>query len=262
VDRLDRSVAHPARRYNYWLGGKDNFAADRESADLLAKAFPTARIAARENRDFLRRTVRFLASSGVRQFLDIGTGLPVPDNTHEIAQRVDPTSRVLYVDNDPIVMAHSRALTIGTPEGRTGYVEADLRDPEVILDHPERLAVLDLHQPVALLLVAVLHFIHDDDQAVAVVRRLLDALPAGSYLVASNLTLDYAPPEQVAKHEELLASGRTDARARDRTGFARFFTGLELVPPGIVAVSDWQPDRDERPSAVDVSIYGAVARLP
>jgi hypothetical protein len=257
---MNTSVAHPARRYNYWLGGKDHFAADRESGDLLAKAFPTARIAALENRDFLRRSVRFLAESGVRQFLDIGTGLPVPDNTHEIAQRVAPESRVLYVDNDPIVMTHSRALTIGTPAGRTGYVEADLREPAAILGHPELREVLDLAKPVALLLVAVLHFVHDDDQAAAVVRRLLDALPAGSYLVASNLTLDYAPPEQVAKHEELLASGRTDARARDKSGFSRFFDGLDVVEPGIVAVSDWRPLAADRPTPRDVAIYGAVGR--
>src|SRR3954453_13107577 len=156
---MNTSVAHPTRRYNYWLGGKDHFAADRESGDLLANAFPTARIAAQENRDFLRRSVRFLAESGGRQFLDIGTGLPVPDNTHEIAQRIAPESRGPYVDNDPIVMTHSRALTIGTPAGRTGSLEADLRDPEAILGHPELKAVLDLGEPVALLLVAVLHFL-------------------------------------------------------------------------------------------------------
>jgi hypothetical protein len=262
VDRFDTSVAHPARRYNYWLGGKDHFAADRESGDLLARAFPTARIAARENREFLRRSVRYLAESGVRQFLDIGTGLPVPDNTHEIAQRVNPTARVLYVDNDPIVMTHSRALTIGTPEGRTGYVEADLRTPELILAHPELRAVLDLKEPVALLLVAVLHFLHDDNQAEEIVQTLLAALPPGSHLVASNLTLDYAPPEQVAKHEELLATGRTDARARDRATFARFFTNLTLLPPGIVAVSDWHPTATQRPTPQDVAIYGAVAQTP
>jgi hypothetical protein len=257
-------VAHPARRYNYWLGGKDHFAADRESGDLLAAAFPTARVAARENRDFLRRSVRDLATAGVRQFLDIGTGLPVPDNTHEIAQRIAPGSRVLYVDNDPIVMTHARALTVGTPEGRTGYVHADLREPASILGHPQLGNTLDLTRPVALMLVAVLHFIQDDDRAAALVREYLDALPSGSYLVVSNLTLDYAPPEQVAKHRELSASGRTDARARDRAGFGRFFDGLELLEPGIVAVSDWRPDRPaaERPSAADVSIYGGAARLP
>ena len=259
VDRFDTSVAHPARRYNYWLGGKDHFAADRESGDLLVRAFPTARLAARENRDFLRRSVHYLASSGVRQFLDIGTGLPVPDNTHEIAQRIDPSARVLYVDNDPIVMTHARALTVGTPSGRTDYLEADLREPDRILAHAA--AVLDFSQPVALLLIAVLHFLHDDTEALQSVRKLLEALPTGSYLVASNLTLDYAPPAQVAKHEELLAAGRTDARARSRTEFAHFFNGLELVEPGIVPVSDWRRTQKERPAPAEVAIYGAAGRL-
>jgi SAM-dependent methyltransferase len=264
VDQMDTSVAHPARRYNYWLGGKDHFAADRESGDLLAAKFPTARTAALENRAFLRRTVRHLAEAGIRQFLDIGTGLPVPGNTHEIAQGIAPESRVLYVDNDPIVMTHARALTVGTPQGRTGYLEADLREPDAILSHPDLPAVLDLDRPVALLLVAVLHFLHDDQQAEAAVRRLLDALSPGSYLVASNLTMDYAPPEQIATHEELLASGRTDARARSAGQLGRFFAGLELIEPGIVAVCDWRPDRvaDERPSPADVAINGAVGRLP
>jgi S-adenosyl methyltransferase len=264
MNPIDSSVAHPARRYNYWLGGKDHFAADRESGDLLVAAFPTARIAALENRDFLRRSVRYLAEAGIRQFLDIGTGLPVPDNTHEIAQRIAPESRVLYVDNDPLVMTHARALTVGTPEGRTGYVEADLREPESILNHPQLKATLDLDRPVALLLIAVLHFIPDNDAAVAAVRTLLDALPSGSYLVASNMTLDYAAPQQVAKHEELAAAGRTDAWPRDRAEFGRFFAGLDLVEPGIVVVSDWHPDRPatERASAADVSIYGAAGRLP
>nr|WP_203768565.1 SAM-dependent methyltransferase [Actinoplanes nipponensis] len=261
---MDPTVAHPARRYNYWLGGKDHFAADRASGDLLAARFPTARTAARENRDFLRRTVSHLAGAGIRQFLDIGTGLPVPDNTHQIAQRVAPESRVLYVDNDPIVMTHARALTVGTARGRTGYLEADLRDPAAILGHPELAAVLELDRPVALLLVAVLHFLHDDAQAEAVVRQLLDALPAGSCLVASNLTLDYAPPEQIAAHEDLLARGHTDARARSAAQFGRFFDGLELVAPGIVAVSDWRPDRpaEQRPAPADVAINGAVGRKP
>jgi hypothetical protein len=259
---IDTSVAHPARRYNYWLGGKDHFAADRESGDLLAAAFPTARVAALENRDFLRRGVRRLAEAGVRQFLDIGTGLPVPDNTHEIAQRVAPESRVMYVDNDLIVMTHARALTVGTPQGRTGYLEADLREPSTILKHPDVRSTLDFDQPVALLLVAVLHFIHDDDQARSIVRTLLDGLPSGSYLMASNLTMDFAGPEQIAKHEEMYASGRSDARARTKEEFGSFFAGLDLLEPGIVAVCDWHPDRaaDQRPTAEEVAINGAVGR--
>jgi O-methyltransferase involved in polyketide biosynthesis len=259
-DPIDTTVAHPARRYNYWLGGKDHFAADRESGDQLAAAFPTARIAARENRDFLRRTVRHLAESGVDQFLDIGTGLPVPDNTHEIAQRITPAARVLYVDNDPLVMTHARALTMGTPEGRTGYLEADLRDPDAILAGAD---MLDLTRPVALMLVAVLHFLHDDDQARTVVRRLVSALPPGSHLVASNLTMDYAGAQQRARHEQLYAAGRTDARARSAEQFGEFFAGMELLPPGIVAVSEWRPDRPpaERATPGEVSINGAVGRI-
>jgi hypothetical protein len=260
--RIDTSVAHPARRYNYWLGGKDHFAADRESGDMFAAAFPSVRLAALENRAFLRRTVRFLAEAGVRQFLDIGTGLPVPDNTHEIAQRIAPESRVMYVDNDPIVMTHARALTVGSPQGRTGYLEADVREPSTILTDPAVRAVLDFDRPVALMLVAVLHFIHDDDQARSIVRQLLDALPSGSHLVISNMTMDLATPEVVAKHEEMYATGHSDARARTKAEFARFFDGLELVEPGIVVVSDWHPDRpaDQRPTAAEVSIYGAVGR--
>jgi len=259
---LDTSVSHPARRYNYWLGGKDHFAADRESGDLLAAAFPTVRIAAQENRDFVRRSVRRLTEAGVRQFLDIGTGLPVPDNTHEIAQRIAPESRVMYVDNDPIVMVHARALTIGAPQGRTGYLEADVREPASILTDDRTLAVIDFSEPVALLLVAVLHFIHDDDQAGAIVAELLDALPTGSYLIASNLTMDFASPEQIATNEEMFRSGRSDARARSAAEFGAFFAGLDLLEPGIVAVSDWHPDRpaDQRPTAREVAINGAVGR--
>jgi hypothetical protein len=259
---IDTSVAHPARRYNYWLGGKDHFAADRESGDMFAAAFPTVRAAALENRAFLRRSVRFLAEAGIRQFLDIGTGLPVPDNTHEIAQRIAPESRVMYVDNDPIVMTHARALTVGSPQGRTGYLEADVREPEAILTDPGVRTVLDFNRPIALMLVAVLHFVHDDDQARSVVRQLLDALPSGSYLVASNVTTDLVDAEQAAKHDEMYATGRSDARVRTKAEFARFFAGLELVEPGIVAVSEWQPDRPagERPAPADISIYGAVGR--
>jgi hypothetical protein len=156
-------------------------------------------------------------------------------------------------------MTHARALTVGAAEGHTDYLEADLREPERILAHAP--TVLDLSQPVALLLVAVLHFLHDDAEALLVVRRLLEALPAGSYLVASNLTLDYAPPSQVEKHEELLAAGRTDARARNRGEFSQFFEGLELVEPGVVPVSDWRRTEKERPTPADVAIYGAVGRL-
>jgi len=172
TDRFDTGVAHPARRYNYWLGGKDNFAADRESGDLLAKSYPAARIAARANRAFLRRAVRHLAAdAGIRQFLDIGTGLPTADNTHEVAQRVAPDARIVYVDNDPMVMAHARALLTSTSAGDTRYLEEDLRNPEKILAEA---SILDLARPVGLILVAVVHFLPSQEQAREIVRTLLE----------------------------------------------------------------------------------------
>ncbi|MEV4132397.1 SAM-dependent methyltransferase [Dactylosporangium sp. NPDC049742] len=261
-DRIDTTVPHPARRYNYWLGGKDHFAADRASGDEIAAAFPTVRTAVLANRAFLRGAVRFLAQeAGVRQFLDIGTGLPVPDNTHEIAQRADPASRVLYVDNDPIVLTHARALLTGTPEGKTAYLEADLRDPAAILAHPDLRSTLDLDQPVGLLLVAILHFIHTDAEALPIVRTLLSALPSGSYLVATNATVDFADEAGAAAYRAMFAAGRTDGYARTAAEFGAFFEGLDLVPPGIVAVSDW---RDAYPDAApaDVAMYAAVGRKP
>src|SRR5690242_16640062 len=180
ASRLDTSVPHPARRYNYWLGGKDNFAADRESGDAVVKLFPSIRTAAIENRAFLRRAVTLLAGElGIRQFLDIGTGLPTADNTHEVAQRVAPDSRVVYVDNDPLVMVHARALLTAAPgAGPTDYVEADVRSPEHILREAAKL--LDFDRPVALMLVAVLHFLADEEDPHGIVRRLLGALPPGS----------------------------------------------------------------------------------
>ncbi|WP_436528214.1 SAM-dependent methyltransferase [Actinoplanes sp. HUAS TT8] len=265
LSSVDGSVAHPARRYNYWLGGKDNFAADRESGDEISNFFPTAVIAALANRAFVGRAITYLAGLGVRQFLDIGCGLPAPDNTHEVAQRIVPDARVVYVDNDPIVMAHARALLLGHPSGKTAYLEADLRDPESILDHPALEETLDLTQPVGLLLVAVLHFIRDDSQALAAVRRLLEVLPSGSYLVVSNATTDFNTPEVVALYEQMVAAGRNDIVCRSKEQFGRFFDGLELVEPGIVPAHDWHAedaDAPGRPSAADVSLYGAVGRLP
>jgi hypothetical protein len=262
---IDTSTPHPARRYNYWLGGKDHFAADRESGDQIARAFPTVVTAARANRAFLRRAVGYLAEHGIRQFLDIGTGLPVPDNTHEVAQRVAPASRVLYVDNDPIVLTHARALLTGDPRGRTDYLQADLRDPRAILDSPQLQDTLNLGEPVGLLLVAVAHFIRDDDEALAVVRQLVEVLPSGSYLVGSHCTMDFATAAESAVYEQMYADGHTDARARPRSQFSRFFDGFEILEPGIVAVSDWHAedlDDPDRPSPADVAIYGAVGRMP
>jgi len=260
ADKLDTGVAHPARRYNYWLGGKDNFAADRESGDLLAKAYPAARIAARANRAFLQRAVGFLAGeAGIRQFLDIGTGLPTADNTHEVAQRIAPDSRIVYVDNDPMVMVHARALLTSSPEGQTRYLEEDLRDPEKILGSLE---ILDPSRPVGLILAAVVHFLPDQAAAREIVQTLVGALPTGSYLTMSCATTDLLTPELKANWDESLRTGRSDVHPRTRPQFAEFFTGLDPVDPGFVAISEWRPDptAEERPTPVEASMFGAVAR--
>ena len=254
--RIDESVAHPARRYNYWLGGKDNFAADRKSADAIQAQYPDIRTAALGNRHFLQRTVRYLAAeAGIRQFLDIGTGLPTADNTHEVAQRIAPASRIVYVDNDPLVMAHARALLTSHPQGRTDYIEADLREPRTILSDPKLNEVLDLEQPVALMLVAVLHFLGDDQRPHAVVRELLDHLVPGSYMVASHATgdfLDQSTREQLNRYDFVL---------RDKDQFSEFFTGLELIEPGISPITAWRPDSAEVVDPREASVYGAVARV-
>ena len=266
-DRIDTSVAHPARRYNYWLGGKDNFQADRESGDAISARFPTIRTSALENRRFLQRAVRHLTrEAGIRQFLDIGTGIPTADNTHEVAQRLAPESRVVYVDNDPIVLAHARALLTSSPEGATAYIDADLRDPEKILRHPDLLRTIDLSQPVGLMLVAILHFVPDADDPYTVVRRLLAALPPGSYLAASHATHEYLPPD-VAEEARAAARGGgphgvINLRTLDEvTGF---FEGLELVEPGLCSVAEWRAEGEPqpRPSVQEVSMYGGVARKP
>src|SRR4051812_1006472 len=197
--RIDTTTAHPARRYNYWLGGKDNFAADRASGDAIEAAMPTIRLMALENRMFLGRAVRHLAEQGIAQFLDIGTGIPAPGNTHEVAQSVIPAARTVYVDNDPIVLTHARALLTSAPTGTNAYLDADIRRPESILNHPDLAATLDLTRPVALMLVAVLHFVRDDEDPQGIVRKLIGALPAGSYVVATHATWEYQSAESIAE---------------------------------------------------------------
>ncbi|WP_250030965.1 SAM-dependent methyltransferase [Paractinoplanes maris] len=263
-DTIDTSVPHPARRYNYWLGGKDHFAADRASGDAIAEAFPIVVELAWANRRFLGRVVDFLAGEGVRQFLDVGTGLPAPDNTHEVAQRVAPESRVVYVDNDPIVMVHARALLTGDPRGRTAYLEADLREPAAILSHPALRDTLDLGEPVGLLMIATLHFVHDDAQAADAVRTLVGALPSGSYVAITHGTMDYSSPEGLAAYRKMFAAGGTDVRARDRAQILGWLDGLEIAEPGLVLVSDWRAEDDpaDRPVSDDLGIYAVVARKP
>jgi len=264
-DQIDSTTAQPARRYNYWLGGKDNFAVDRASGDEILKTFPTARLAALENRRFLQRATRYLAAeAGIRQFLDIGTGLPTADNTHEVAQGIAPESRVVYVDNDPMVMVHARALLTSTPEGRTTYIEADLRSPEQILTDPDLRATLDLGEPVALMLVAVLHFVQGYGAGRPIVRTLMDALPSGSFLVVTNATKDPLPAKMAADYDAALAAGVTNIWPRDRAEFTDLFAGLELVEPGVTPVSEWRAESEPepRPNPAHIAMYGGVGRKP
>jgi hypothetical protein len=260
---IDTSTAHPARRYNYLLGGKDNFQADRASGDELARLNPAIKIAALENRAFLQRAVGFVAEQGIRQFVDIGTGLPTADNTHEVAQRIAPESRIVYVDNDPLVLVHARALLTSTPEGRTAYLEADLREPEKILNDPALGETVDLTQPVGLVLVSVLPFVPGDDVAGPIVRTLLDALPSGSYLVLSHATFDTLDPEVADKYWEMFRAGKSDIWPRTEAEFRSLLAGLEPAEPGVVQVHEWRPRPDATPRAAkDINNWAAVARKP
>ena len=258
---FDARVAHPARVYDYWLGGKDNFEADRVAGEATIAAYPAIRASARANRAFLARSVRFLAAeAGLRQFLDIGTGLPTASNTHEVAQSVAPESRIVYVDNDPLVLSHARALLSSSPEGVTSYLDADLRDTDRILELAA--ATLDFSQPVAIMLLAILHYIPDLDQAQRIVARLVSAVPSGSYLAISHAASDISPEamaEMIRRMNEHLAEGNHVGRSRDVV--ARFFADVDLVEPGVVKVTEWRPA-----SAVEAkgptSLWGGVGRKP
>ena len=258
--KIDTTVAHPARRYDYLLGGKDNFAVDRESGDALVAAFPHIRAAARSNRDFLRRAVTFLTvEAGIRQFLDIGTGLPTANNTHEVAQSFAPQARIAYVDNDPLVLTHARALLTSASEGATSYTHADLRDPRAILSHPEVTNVIDFTRPVALLLVSVLAFLPDDDDPWTVVATLMDGLPSGSYLALSHAATDHFDPQVLAAWYR----AAPDSRLRSGLEIARFFSGLQIVAPGLVSTADWRPDdRGERLTPEQAVTVAGVAGKP
>ena len=237
---IDTTVSHSARIWNYWLGGKDNYAADREAGDRVAAMLPSIVAQARADRAFLGRAIRYLAGEeGIRQFLDIGTGLPTADNTHEVAQRVAPGSRIVYVDNDPLVLAHARALLTSTPEGRCDYIDGDLRDPDKILTEAGR--TLDFAQPVALMLLGVLHHIPDTGEAHEIVQRLVAALAPGSYLAINHSTnaVHGAAMEEAVAHWNQVGSPSMTLRTPQQ--IARFFDGLELLPPGVVSCSRWRP---------------------
>ena len=261
---IDTSVAHPARMYDYYLNGKDNFAADREAAERVLAIGPQARVFAQANRAFLGRAVRFLAEQGIDQFLDIGTGIPAAGNTHEVAQAVNPAARVVYVDNDPFVLAHARALMAGHGQGATTVIQADLRDPAQILAHPKVQAAIDFGRPVALLLVAVLHFITEDEDPDALIKLLRDALPPGSYLVISHATGDFVPQELTAEMHKLtdVYKQRVSSALTLRTGdrISDFFGDFALLDPGLVQVPWWRPDDAVPKDMAQVVFYGGVAQ--
>jgi O-methyltransferase involved in polyketide biosynthesis len=242
--RLDTTVAHSARLWNYLLGGKDHFAADRQAATKLLAVMPEVTVSVRATRDFLGRVVRYLAAeAGVRQFLDIGTGLPNVNNAHEVAQAVAPESRVVYVDNDPMVISHARALLTSTPEGATAHVDEDLRRPESIVEAASQ--VLDFNQPVAILLLGVLDFIVDDALAHTVVEQLVASVPSGSYLVISHPTRE-VNAEGLDRAIYLWNSrGCAPICARTPAAIAAFFSGLDLLEPGVVTCTRWRPEHDD-----------------
>lgn len=251
---IDTSKPHPARIYDYLLGGKDNYEVDRKAGDQLAAVAPEVWISVRANRGFLRRAVRHVVGSGVRQILDVGTGLPTSPNVHEVAQEAAADVRVAYVDNDPIVKAHADALL--NRAGTTSIVLADLRDPKSVVEHPEVRRIIDFDQPVALFLVAILHFIRDAEEPERIVATLRDALPAGSFLVLSHATDDFAErSEAQAVYNNATASMNLRTRAR----VEQFFDGFELVEPGLVQVPFWRPDTTPPDGSREIGFYGGVA---
>src|SRR3984957_16033715 len=256
---VDTGVAHIARVYNYWLGGKDNFTADREAAEVVIASYPTVLTSVRAQREFLGRAVTYLArEAGIRQFLDLGTGLPSASNTHEVAQRVAPQSRIVYVDNDPIVLAHGRALLASSPQGATAYLDADLRNTGAIL--AEAADLLDFREPVAVMLIGILHCIPDSDDPVGIVNRLLDAVPPGSYLVIAHPASDIHANQIGTAANQLNRLMAEPVTLRSHAEVARFFDGLDLAAPGLVQL----PRGGAVPAdpGVELANYGGVARKP
>ncbi|MFF3462978.1 SAM-dependent methyltransferase [Streptomyces sp. NPDC001984] len=257
---IDTSRPHPARMYDWYLGGKDNYPVDEEMGRQMLALEPRVPVMARVNRAFMHRATRWLTGQGVRQFLDIGTGIPTEPNLHQVAQSVAPDARVVYCDNDPIVLAHAAALLRSTSEGVTEYLQADVRDPDAIIEGARR--VLDFDRPIALSMIALLHFISDEDGAHELVDRLLSELPAGSHLMMTHATADFTPEESAAATAKLKAAGVTLA-LRSREEFTRFFDGLELVAPGVEGVHRWHPELGDPVPGQDDGVipgYGAVGR--
>jgi O-methyltransferase involved in polyketide biosynthesis len=257
---IDTTVPHPARVYDYWLGGKDNFEADRRTAEAGYQAFPGVLQSVRANRAFLARVVRHLVTeAGIRQFLDIGSGLPTASNTHEIAQEKAPESRIVYVDSDPVAVLHARVMLQSAPEGRTAFFQADARDPALILEHAAE--TLDFRKPVAVILFGVLHFVPDEDEVAGIVAALSAAIAPGSHLAISHLASDIEPETVTRFVDSMAENGFPRIALRDRAQVVGQFAGLDLLDPGVVPVSGWRPDTDAEAGAVTV-LWGGVARKP
>ncbi|MER6346850.1 SAM-dependent methyltransferase [Streptomyces sp. NPDC001595] len=258
-ERINTSQPHTARIWNYWLGGKDNYEVDRAAGDQIRRLHPGIGEYARADRLFLGRAVHHLVTeAGIRQFLDIGTGLPTADNTHEVAQRLAPDARIVYVDNDPLVLAHARALLTSTPEGRTDYLDEDLRNVDAIIEHASK--TLDFSRPVALILLGVVIFIGDDEDPYGLVRRLVDRLPSGSHLVLSHTITSPSMPDVDEAVKFWNQHGTPKLTQRTPEAVTGFFDGLELLEPGVVSCSRWRPAAADGSEPEEVAMFGGVAR--
>ncbi|WP_018654973.1 SAM-dependent methyltransferase [Actinomadura flavalba] len=260
LTEIDTSVPHSARIWNYWLGGKDNFPVDQAAGDQYVRTFPGILDIARLTREFLKRSVRYMAAdAGLRQFLDLGTGLPTVDNTHEVAQRIAPDAKIVYVDNDPLVLTHAHALLTSTPQGTTDFVDADLRRPDVILEAAAR--TLDLDRPVGLTFMGVLGHITDDDEVRTLVRALVDGLAPGSHLVICD-GYDVVSPEFVQAQDDYDEGGSVPYRLRDRAQILGFFGDLDLLDPGLVPSPEWRPETEQVGPAPQIRPLAGIAVKP
>jgi hypothetical protein len=258
---IDTTVAHSARIWDYWLKGKDNYQVDREVGDRIEEMLPDIVRQAREDRLFLGRVVRYLAGeAGVRQFLDIGTGLPTADNTHQVAQGVAPESKIVYVDNDPLVLAHARALLTSTPEGATDYIHADMHDPETIIAGAAQ--TLDFGQPIAITMLGVLWHVMDNDEAYAIVNRLMQAMPSGSYLALNHPTLEVTGEKMATAIRYWNEYGTPPGTHRTPAELTRFFDGLDLIEPGVVSITRWRPEATSSGEPEEIDQFGGVGRKP